>query len=192
MPRGYLVTKRLLAAVLLLGMVFTAIGPLTIAQTFASSRGAAAEAPAGFDVQAFLERYPGVLKDYKDGRHRAAQVVEGYATYYSLDPRIILTLLELVPHLLMTPNPAQDVLQKPFGAHGPAGFTAQIDWAAREIRAGFGPYTKAPEVRFKDGSSKTLDLAQDPSRSEEHTSELQSRQYLVCRLLLEKKKQHKS
>src|SRR3712207_8075677 len=29
-----------------------------------------------------------------------------------------------------------------------------------------------------------------PVRSEEHTSELQSRQYLVCRLLLEKKKQH--
>src|SRR3712207_8036253 len=29
---------------------------------------------------------------------------------------------------------------------------------------------------------------QNISRSEEHTSELQSRQYLVCRLLLEKKK----
>src|SRR3712207_7181595 len=29
-------------------------------------------------------------------------------------------------------------------------------------------------------------------RSEEHTSELQSRQYLVCRLLLEKKKKHTS
>src|SRR3712207_6851094 len=29
-------------------------------------------------------------------------------------------------------------------------------------------------------------------RSEEHTSELQSRQYLVCRLLLEKKKTHLS
>src|SRR3712207_8917600 len=29
-------------------------------------------------------------------------------------------------------------------------------------------------------------------RSEEHTSELQSRQYLVCRLLLEKKKQASS
>src|SRR3712207_7414081 len=28
----------------------------------------------------------------------------------------------------------------------------------------------------------------NPPRSEEHTSELQSRQYLVCRLLLEKKK----
>src|SRR3712207_8054356 len=30
-----------------------------------------------------------------------------------------------------------------------------------------------------------------PPRSEEHTSELQSRQYLVCRLLLEKKKKNK-
>src|SRR3712207_6898526 len=36
---------------------------------------------------------------------------------------------------------------------------------------------------------------QDPrgeARSEEHTSELQSRQYLVCRLLLEKKKKKRS
>src|SRR3712207_7634745 len=32
--------------------------------------------------------------------------------------------------------------------------------------------------------------AEDGVRSEEHTSELQSRQYLVCRLLLEKKKNH--
>src|SRR3712207_8158135 len=29
-------------------------------------------------------------------------------------------------------------------------------------------------------------------RSEEHTSELQSRQYLVCRLLLEKKNRHRN
>src|SRR5438445_6290223 len=33
----------------------------------------------------------------------------------------------------------------------------------------------------------TAVIQRDP-RSEEHTSELQSRQYLVCRLLLEKKK----
>src|SRR2546425_6833640 len=32
--------------------------------------------------------------------------------------------------------------------------------------------------------------AREPERSEEHTSELQSLAYLVCRLLLEKKKQH--
>src|SRR3712207_7211927 len=43
-------------------------------------------------------------------------------------------------------------------------------------------------------SNRTVDLRSAPQRvrvldrSEEHTSELQSRQYLVCRLLLEKKK----
>src|SRR3712207_7223132 len=35
---------------------------------------------------------------------------------------------------------------------------------------------------------KEFEEAADKYRSEEHTSELQSRQYLVCRLLLEKKK----
>src|SRR6266508_5493912 len=34
--------------------------------------------------------------------------------------------------------------------------------------------------------------ARRPGRSEEHTSELQSRGHLVCRLLLEKKKKHTS
>src|SRR3712207_7418840 len=36
----------------------------------------------------------------------------------------------------------------------------------------------------------TRDWTVTASRSEEHTSELQSRQYLVCRLLLEKKNDH--
>src|SRR3712207_8717151 len=39
-------------------------------------------------------------------------------------------------------------------------------------------FAKMPALYIADG------------RSEEHTSELQSRQYLVCRLLLEKKKKH--
>src|SRR3712207_6886944 len=37
------------------------------------------------------------------------------------------------------------------------------------------------------GSSADFATTLEQSRSEEHTSELQSRQYLVCRLLLEKK-----
>src|SRR3712207_9577099 len=35
---------------------------------------------------------------------------------------------------------------------------------------------------------EALEILRNNERSEEHTSELQSRQYLVCRLLLEKKK----
>src|SRR3712207_7378309 len=39
--------------------------------------------------------------------------------------------------------------------------------------------------------SRIISTGINIARSEEHTSELQSRQYLVCRLLLEKKKRHK-
>src|SRR3712207_7907388 len=39
--------------------------------------------------------------------------------------------------------------------------------------------------------SRAREELDDEPRSEEHTSELQSRQYLVCRLLLEKKKKTK-
>src|SRR3712207_7125123 len=42
-----------------------------------------------------------------------------------------------------------------------------------------------PQVGFRDAIMSIRE------RSEEHTSELQSRQYLVCRLLLEKKKKVK-
>src|SRR3712207_7930632 len=47
--------------------------------------------------------------------------------------------------------------------------------------------TPHSEKRRRDLQAWTLAVL-DRDRSEEHTSELQSRQYLVCRLLLEKKK----
>src|SRR3712207_8519317 len=55
---------------------------------------------------------------------------------------------------------------------------------ARRIGNGRRPFrTETPSPR--------VDIARSiGSRSEEHTSELQSRQYLVCRLLLEKKTYH--
>src|SRR3712207_8479654 len=41
-------------------------------------------------------------------------------------------------------------------------------------------------ARSPEGVRSKVPGEQEPQRSEEHTSELQSRQYLVCRLLLEK------
>src|SRR3712207_7546727 len=41
--------------------------------------------------------------------------------------------------------------------------------------------------RFHSEAGEAGYVASQETRSEEHTSELQSRQYLVCRLLLEKK-----
>src|SRR3712207_8357476 len=48
-----------------------------------------------------------------------------------------------------------------------------------------------PVVAQDSRTGEVLMLAYANERSEEHTSELQSRQYLVCRLLLEKKKKNK-
>src|SRR3712207_7938718 len=76
------------------------------------------------------------------------------------------------------------------------GFTRQA-FASRNFGARTQPQPGHEVVRtlkaahvganFCDQAQRTTRL--DPvDRSEEHTSELQSRQYLVCRLLLEKKK----
>src|SRR5438445_8420773 len=54
------------------------------------------------------------------------------------------------------------------------------------IDRNFSRDTKAGSVNAAAGTSIIPPTA---TRSEEHTSELQSRQYLVCRLLLEKKNQ---
>src|SRR3712207_8322784 len=56
--------------------------------------------------------------------------------------------------------------------------------AAQEMRRA-GVALPAPLIALAG-----LDLKYLQARSEEHTSELQSRQYLVCRLLLEKKKKN--
>src|SRR5207253_7434190 len=68
-----------------------------------------------------------------------------------------------------------------------------------------GAFLSGPSLEAERGSTKTLgagspsrtdrawlpDESLDHGRSEEHTSELQSRGHLVCRLLLEKKKKKK-
>src|SRR5258707_10520264 len=49
-------------------------------------------------------------------------------------------------------------------------------------------WTLLPLLAYRDKMEVTSMSLHGRTRSEEHTSELQSRQYLVCRLLLEKKK----
>src|SRR6476620_11922801 len=64
----------------------------------------------------------------------------------------------------------------------------------RPPRSTLFPYTtlfrSRPRCRCRRPRSSPAAARRCP-RSEEHTSELQSRQYLVCRLLLEKKKKNK-
>src|SRR5690606_41092705 len=54
-----------------------------------------------------------------------------------------------------------------------------------EMVLNYPAYTKKTDETLKSTGNATI-------RSEEHTSELQSRENLVCRLLLEKKKNNKT
>src|SRR5947209_14974112 len=76
-------------------------------------------------------------------------------------------------------------------------FRSELDTVVQCLELGADDYLTKPYelsiLRARIGASierKQLRDSQVSHRSEEHTSELQSRQYLVCRLLLEKKKLH--
>src|SRR3712207_8857086 len=61
-------------------------------------------------------------------------------------------------------------------------------WISRSLVA-ISSQRSRPTVNMSSRAQRGIyGLAPAGQRSEEHTSELQSRQYLVCRLLLEKKK----
>src|SRR5687768_18185993 len=63
------------------------------------------------------------------------------------------------------------------------GGGARAGWLARSA-----PRTSASRPRIRPRRRRASAPPAPRSRSEEHTSELQSRLHLVCRLLLEKKK----
>src|SRR5437762_4623898 len=71
----------------------------------------------------------------------------------------------------------------------PAARPGDISMGARELRNLRRDADRSPEIGICPliGGRNTMRTA---LRSEEHTSELQSPMYLVCRLLLEKKKKH--
>src|SRR2546425_5085998 len=79
----------------------------------------------------------------------------------------------------------------------PVGNDVASTWAALVAgESGAGPITKFDSAQLPVHFAcevKGYDALQyiDKKRSEEHTSELQSLAYLVCRLLLEKKKKKK-
>src|SRR5690554_4267003 len=85
--------------------------------------------------------------------------------------------------------------------HGPCGYGCRESEPAAlrdhqpAVRAvsgqGSGPDDRATVRPDRPGQQYPVSTLGSVSRSEEHTSELQSRPHLVCRLLLEKKKKKK-
>src|SRR3712207_6993737 len=87
----------------------------------------------------------------------------------------------LFPYTTLFRSPLQT--SKLGDAH-PGGNQSQNDHVKLGVSRGEG----VKDVSYLAVSRRTVIALPFFPRSEEHTSELQSRQYLVCRLLLEKKK----
>src|SRR5699024_12570508 len=106
----------------------------------------------------------------------------------------ILLRLLLLAHLPPTPSPYTLSLHDAL----PIWLTSSaLPFPTQKTGSGFGRFCKtrstvsAPAVLASSSSSSSdssLSMPTSTARSEEHTSELQSRFDLVCRLLLEKKK----
>src|SRR3712207_7818992 len=69
-----------------------------------------------------------------------------------------------------------------------------IDRQLQQLSQGSGVDDELAKIKAElgtgSGQAPALEPGKEEPRSEEHTSELQSRQHLVCRLLLEKKKKN--
>src|SRR2546425_2932212 len=87
---------------------------------------------------------------------------------------------------------ARDVLPDHVQVGGPQALVARVRESRRGEIVGQGvePHVHGLLRVARERDPPDLPLARD-GRSEEHTSELQSLAYLVCRLLLEKKKKQK-
>ncbi len=151
-------------ALITLGLVLLLTPPL---HSFAAAR-IAARSPRAVPtisslnggVQGFLERRGSGLAQVEVDSEHAGTLIEHITWYYNIEARIILALLETTSGLVSKASVNAVELDQPFGS-GPHGFSAQIDWAAREVRAAFGPYDSDPVLTFSDGSTLTLSRSED-------------------------------
>src|SRR3712207_8433482 len=86
--------------------------------------------------------------------------------------------------------PYTTLFRSPKNTHWPNALPQQRTASEPEPRAATRANGRSHARAFTRWTTNGLmaNTFRDCHRSEEHTSELQSRQYLVCRLLLEKKK----
>lgn len=129
-----------------------------------------AHAFSGPEIQAYLEQRGSALREVRfqvGSRSQSfTETLVGLSSLYSLNPRLLLALLELHGGLVSDPRPAAGQLAWAMGFQGDgrSGLYAQLRWAARELRFAtrdfaLAPAQPLPPLRFAGGD--TIDL--DPS-----------------------------
>jgi murein DD-endopeptidase MepM/ murein hydrolase activator NlpD len=122
---------------------------------------------AGFDAQKFAEAQGGYLAAYDgfaDQRSLAGgDLLHVIAEHHSINPRLLMALLEYQSGWVTNPQPAGDALIYPMGyvhqyRHN---LYSQLNWAARQLATGYYGWRAGTltELQFADGATLRLDPA---------------------------------
>jgi murein DD-endopeptidase MepM/ murein hydrolase activator NlpD len=100
-------------------------------------------ASAGFDIADFIQNQAGYLaaytEDLNDETLTGEQIVTEVAQNYSVNPRLLLAVLEYRSHWVTRPDPDPVTLDYPLGFVEPnhVGLYRQLAWAANEFNRGY-------------------------------------------------------
>jgi LasA protease len=100
-------------------------------------------ASVGFDLPGFIKQQGGYLASYEDevdgAPYSAAEVIQRIAEEYSVNPRLLLAVLEYQSHWVTQAKPKSDTLDYPLGLYQPTrkGLYHQLAWAADNLNHGY-------------------------------------------------------
>jgi murein DD-endopeptidase MepM/ murein hydrolase activator NlpD len=113
------------------------------------------------EIQLFLDTQPGALKgliyQVGDRRHTFAEVLVGQTSYYSVNPRVILALLESQSQLISDGAPGSDQIGWAIGFQGDSGnwrgLQGQVRWAVRQLFYARRDYRAYAPLTYADNNS---------------------------------------
>ncbi len=122
-------------------------------------------AAAGFDPQEFAAQRGGYLAEYvgyADDRARpGGEVLLVAARDHSINPRLLMALLEYLSGWVLNPSPEGDALRYPYRYEHLylTNLNSQLTWATSQLAIGYYGWRDGSltEIHFRDGTSLRLD-----------------------------------
>ena len=119
------------------------------------------------DLSDFLAHQSPILSTLEigscNGTNTLANQLEFIGNFYGIDPRVMLTLLELKTKLLSNPNPTDEMLQWAMGNRDPQyiGLAKQLQWSAEFLISSFEAHYFSKdknqlEIVFADGTRRLV------------------------------------
>jgi LasA protease len=116
-----------------------------------------------FDTEAFLQKHNGYLTNYigevNGGYMSGAQIIDRIAQNYSVNPRLLIALLEYKSQWLTNPTPSNVDYPMGFYDASYSGLNKQIAWAANQLNRGFYLWraNALSSIALSDGSYVPMD-----------------------------------